>query len=94
MTGPAINVSWTPIPDHPNFDKVVGYRMYYNYLTDWKNLTVPVNKTHVIIHVVKWNVHLDITVAGLTVYNQEGQPASTSIFLKNITGKVNLYWIV
>ena len=86
-------MSWAPIPDHPNFDKVVGYRMYYYDLTNRKNFAIPANKTHAIIHDVKWNVHYDITVTGLTVYNQEGQPASMSTFLKNITGKEKLKFL-
>jgi hypothetical protein len=88
ITASTINVSWTAIPDHPKFDEVVGYRMYYYDQSEMKNLSLPVSQTRVTIHNVKWNVNYDITVSGLTIDNQEGRRAITSTFLENITGKL------
>jgi hypothetical protein len=87
----SINVSWTAIPDGPNFDKLVGYRMYYYDQTHVRNVTLLVNQTHFTIRDVKSNVNYDITVFGLTFNNREGRVAFTSTFIINITGKTKLY---
>lgn len=83
-------MSWTPIPEDPDFDKLVGYRMYYYDQTHVRNTTIAVNQTQVNITDVKQNVDYIIRVVGLTVGKREGRDASTSAIIKNITGKTKL----
>ena len=88
VTGSIINVTWSHIPNDPGFDQAAGYRIYYFDQTELKNITIPANRSHITITDVKQNVAYDITVAGLTIENQEGRRVHTSIIIKNITGIV------
>ena len=89
-TGSVINVSWTPIPDEPIFDQVIGYRIYFYDKGRVRGIDIPANQTKVTIRSVTVNQHYDFTVMGLTFGNREGRRATTSSYIQHITGKPKL----